>query len=421
MSILDKASFYLPAGAAYKQSEIWAQKPLTDSAKCTFLRDSVSTRTTDCGEVGSVGNAIPAYRYRNSVPFLQLEPSSTNLIPSSEVISSATFDQTTYVNNSVPSPSGLINADFVKENSASGRHIVYYSISATSGSSSVYSFSCFVKSAGRRYVVLSSHRDAKIPSTSLYPSVVFDLQEGTVATVTAQVSAYGIESAGDGWYRIFITNSATGTSNGNWVVSLSNRADLDGSIASGSPVYTGDNTSGIYIFGTQLEVQPAMSSYIKTTGSTATRAQTRIRNANTSLWNNAYGVLYADVYFYGGTSGQTLGIDGGGGRVCRIYINQNGAIQGHYFESATYKANITQSVSVGRHKVAYKFLSGSSALFIDGVKVGTSSQAFNTASFDTLRINELWAAYEYGGVDLYEAAVFDQTLNDDELISLTTL
>lgn len=419
MGIFDKASFYLPAGAAYKQSEIWAARPLTDDAKCNFYRDSVATRRTDCGEAGNVNTAVPAYRYRNGVPFLQLEAQSTNLITNSEDVSTASYDQASYQNNVTVSPAGLINADLIKEGATTDRHIVYYGISSTIGSG-IYSFSCFVKPAGRRYVVLSSHRANYISGTSIYPSVVFDIEEGLVTDVTAEISHYGIESAGDGWYRIFITPNAVSDSNGNWVISLSNTDNLDGTLAYSSPVYGGDNTSGIYLFGSQLEEQGVMSSYIKTSGAAATRDETKIRNTNTNLWNNGSGVLYTDIYWYGGAAGQTLGIDGSSSLV-RIFVNWNGTISAHYFESATYKATTSHVVTEGRHKIAYKYSSGSSALYIDGVKVSSSTGSYSTVSFDTLRINELWGGYEYGSVDLYEAAVFDQTLNDDELKSLTTL
>lgn len=376
MSILDKASFYLPAGAAYKQSEIWAAKPLTDDAKCNFYRDSLATRITDCDEVKTQDNAIPAYRYRDGIPFLQLEQQSTNIIPYYIVgtgwSSSAGCTVTTKY---AVSPEGKINASRIQ--SANSNDYVLESCSVTNGQ--VYTYSIYAKGESGKQIRL--YTDGS----------------GSVNT----------EFTLDGSWQRFSVN-----------VTATNTGSLNAHVLMG---YGSSNPARDFLlWGAQVESGSVPTSLIKTTGSTATRDKTRIRNTNTSLWNNAYGVLYADIYFYGGTSGQTLGIDGGSG-VCRIVVDSSGSIQGHYFESSTYKATTDYTVNVGRHKVAYKFLSGSSALFVDGVKVGTSSQTFNTVSFDTLRINELWGAYDYGGVDLYEAAVFDQTLNDDELISLTTL
>lgn len=402
MSIIDKASFYLPAGAAYKQSELWAQKPLADSAKCTFLRDSVANRITDCGEVKSQGNAVPAYTYRDGVPFLQLEPQSTNLEKNSHGFTGNPSNQfnpnwfdsnVTIANNTVVSPEGKINGHTLTLTTSPFDTYTTYS-SLTNGTN--YTWSCYVK--------LGTATSFCVVPNDTQNWDAFNAQAGAVKRFT---SADGLSTSE--WTRISVTVTANSTGS----VNLHLGAHSNSSIS--------QQTAGtVYIWGIQMEASSVPTSLIKTTGSAATRAQTRARNTNTTLWNNASGVLYADIYWYGGAGGQTIGIDGGSG-VCRIYVNWNGAIQGHYFESSTYKANISGTVGVGRHKIAYKYLSGSSALFIDGVKIGSSTEAFNTVSYDTLRINELWGAYEYGGVDLYEAAVFDQTLSDSELITLTTL
>ena len=402
MSILDKASFYLPPSAAYKQSELWAQKPLADNAKCTFLRNSLSTRTTDCDEVLSVAANVPAYRYRDGIPFLQLEPSSTNLEKNSHGFTGNPSNQfnpnwydnnVTIANNTAASPEGKINAHTLTLTSTSFDTYTTYE-NLTNGTK--YTWSCYVK--------LGTATSFCVVPNDTQNWDAFNAQAGAIKKFT---SADGLSTSE--WTRISISVTANSTGNINMHLGSHSNSSIPQ-----------QDAGTVFIWGIQMEAASVPTSLIKTTGAAATRVETRARNGNTSLWNNAHGVIYADVYFYGGVSGQTIGIDGGSG-VCRVYISQSGLIQGHYFESSTYKANITHTVAVGRHKIAYKYLSGSSALFIDGVKVGTSAQAFNTVAFDTLRINELWGAYEYGGVDLYEAAMFDQTLPDSEIISLTTL
>ena len=405
MGILDKASFYLPAGAAYKQSEIWAAKPLTDDAKCNFYRDSVATRTTDCDEVKTQDTALPAYRYRDGVPFLQLEQQSTNLEKNSHGFTGGGTNYTnpnwyenqiTITNNTVVSPEGKINGHTLALNAVSSPVWDTYTQYTSLTNGTKYTWSCYVKLG-------TATNFCVVPNDSTSWDA-FNAQSGAIKEFT---SADGLSTTE--WTRVSVTFTASSSTKAN--------LHLGGHLNSSINQQT---TGTIYIWGIQMEEGSVPTSLIKTTGSAATRDETKIRNPNTNLWNNASGVLYADIYFYGGGESQLLGLDSGS-VVTRIYVNDTGVIQGHYFESSTYKGNMNHTVDIGRHKIAYKYASGSSKLFIDGVQVGSSSQSFTPQTFTQLRINELWGAYEYGNVDLYEAAVFDQTLNDDELISLTTL
>jgi len=403
MGILDKASFYLPAGAAYKESEIWAARPLTDDAKCNFYRNSTSTRTTDCDEVKTQDTNIPAYRYRDGVPFLQLEQQSTNLEKNSHGFTGGGTNYTnpnwyesqiTITNNTVVSPEGKINGHTLALTAVPFDTYTQYT-GLTNGTT--YTWSCYVK--------LGTATNFCVVPNDTTNWDIFNSQSGAIKEFT---SADGLSTTE--WTRVSVTVAANSTAKINLHLG-----------AHSNSVLTQQTAGTVYIWGIQMEEGSVPTSLIKTTGAAATRDETKIRNPNTNLWNNASGVLYADIYFYGGGESQLLGLDSGGSAVTRIYVNDTGAIQGHYFESSTYKGNMTHTVGIGRHKIAYKYASGSSKLFIDGVQVGSSSDSFTPQTFSHLRINELWGAYEYGNVDLHEAAVFDQTLNDDELISLTTL
>lgn len=402
MGILDKASFYLPAGAAYKQSEIWAARPLTDDAKCNFYRDSVATRTTDCDEVQEVGNAIPAYRYRDGVPFLQLEQQSTNLEKNSHGFTASGSNinplwqenQGSVSNNTVVSPESKINGHTLTL--TGGTNWDFYTRYSSLTNGTKYTWSCYVKlgTATNFCVVPNNTADWN----------AFNSESGAVKRFT---SSDGLSTTE--WTRVSVSFTVDSLS----AINLHLGAHSNSSISA-------QDAGTVYIWGIQLEEGSIPTSLIKTTGAAATRDETKIRNPNTNLWNNASGVLYADIYFYGGGESQLLGLDSGS-HVTRIYVNDTGAIQGHYFESSTYKGNMSHTVGVGRHKIAYKYTSGNHKLYIDGVQVGTSSDTYTPQVFSQLRINELWGAYEYGNVDLHEAAVFDQTLSDAELTSLTTL
>ena len=82
----------------------------------------------------------------------------------------------------------------------------------------------------------------------------------------ASVLNYGIEDWGDGWYRVFITGLAYGSSGGGGPYMVNTATTARGGSV------TGNGTSGLLLFGYQFEAGSTPSSYIPTSGSTVTRA-----------------------------------------------------------------------------------------------------------------------------------------------------
>lgn len=160
--------------------------------------------------------------------------------------------------NAIAAPNDQITADLLVENTAAGNHMVAQSINVTTGT--VYTVSAFAKAAPttRRVQLLVSNTNFGVT-----PSAIFDLATGTITgnnNSTAIITPFP-----NGWYRVTMTTIAA-TSTG------ANSASIRLVDASNANSYTGDGTSGIYLWGAQLEAGSFPTSYIPTTTATATRS-----------------------------------------------------------------------------------------------------------------------------------------------------
>lgn len=81
---------------------------------------------------------------------------------------------------------------------------------------------------------------------------LFDLESGTFITPNSNATSQFAESVGNGWYRIGITYTPTAAFTQTWV----GMAD-----AANQLTFTGDGTSGIYLWGAQVEQSATVSEY----------------------------------------------------------------------------------------------------------------------------------------------------------------
>jgi hypothetical protein len=153
--------------------------------------------------------------------------------------------------NTEIAPDGKLTADKVFENTANASHVIQQNVTT---SAATHSFSCYAKASERAFVQL-------LCTTIANANAFFDLTTGTVGTVGVAATA-SIQAVENGWYRCSIVFAATAASN---IFRLT--LSTDGTTIS----YTGDGTSGIFLWGAQVEAASTPSTYIPTTSAAVTR------------------------------------------------------------------------------------------------------------------------------------------------------
>jgi hypothetical protein len=195
--------------------------------------------------------------------------------------------QTVTTANQITAPNGATTADAVKENSTANFHFINTNTFITLAANTVFTMSVFAKKftvGSQRYLTIRS-------TNNLFNGdflAVFNIDNGTIThTAVSGTGSYissSIQDVGSGWFRCSVTGSLSAGTNVGMYLAISNNS------TSGLPSYTGDNTSGFYLWGAQLEVGAFPTSYI---GPTTTASVTRnadvasMTSTNFSSWYNA--------------------------------------------------------------------------------------------------------------------------------------
>jgi hypothetical protein len=325
-----------------------------------------------------------------------LEPQRSNVATNSETFGAATG--TTIVLNNTASPDGYVSADKLVEDTSTGVHITTMGGSlGGSVDSSVYCVSVFAKASGRTRINIFDNNQASAGTTN------FDISNGVVISGTGKIENYG-----NGWYRCSIFPAKTNSTTSNVQIRL---------IDSGTNVsYTGNGTSGVFLWGKQIEAGAYATSYIPTLGTSVTRvADAASKTGISSLIGQAEGTLFLEFDFVSGVDAN-YGIIYQSAFSTYYYINQqtSGSIFGQI-----QPFGITFSIAKpnGRYKCALAYKSGNSAFFVNGVQVGTT----NTTTFTpaTMDIFSFSVGTETNTNN--QALLFKTRLDNATLQSLTTL
>jgi hypothetical protein len=389
---------------------LYSIKPTSGAGDLDVVRATGATRVNASGLIETVANNVPRIDYTGGgCPSILVEPQRTNLLTYSEEFDDADWEKTnaTVTANDAVAPDGETTADKIVEDSSTGAHYIEQSISHTSGV--VYSVSFFAKADERTAICLQAGTgfNANLGNTGQFVSLITGEPLNSLSGVTVATQLIA------GFWRISITFTAASTATSNIFILLAIGTSVN---------YAGDGTSGIFIWGAQLEEGAYATSYIPTVASTVTRNADLISKTGISdLIGQTEGTLYAEVDLRNAITGTRgiLEIRTSGTQTIALICFSDGNL-GAYIINSTDQFVRSITTVAGTYKLALAYSASSTALYINGVLVGSESTSVNVPPSNDIQLGYRGVLQQLND-RIKAAAILPTRLSNAELAALTTL
>jgi hypothetical protein len=335
---------------------------------------------------------------------LLLEPTRTNLVTQSNQFDTTWNLQNLTVTSNQVGVGGSVDAWKLTPSVISTYHRLTNSV--TGAENLAVTLSVYAKSDGYNFLRISENGSSGDYAT-------FNLLNGSVANNIGLEAK--IEIVGNGWYRCSISIIATPSHRFDMYVMES---------ATIQQPWSGNGTSGVLIYGAQLEAGSYATSYIPTQGGTATRAADACSQTPPSgIIGQTEGTMFIEfdaeedapqnmnlINFNNSTQASVL-----------IAKKTSGELRAQVFAGGSALVDINSAIVSGKTKAAIAYKSGDSVLYVNGVGVSDSSTFTFNGTLSDVIFPSHQAYFNYGHkYSVNQALLFKTRLSNAELEALTS-
>jgi hypothetical protein len=251
---------------AIKSNSTFSTSAISRTPSITLLSSSISNPTTPSG--GTSGGEIPGpimgtglSDVSNSIASMSVDWSVSGMSESTNLqLYGENFNTTPWIKsgltaipNSIIAPDNSINGTKILETTTNSKHTIFQNFVATSGN--IYTQSIYAKADGRSILQIASSNGLS-GNTISYQN--YNLSTGQLAGNNSVTFSNIIYDATTGWCRCIFSDTSVILGTARFVISITNDSN-----ASTTPTYQGIGGSGVYIFGSQVELG-SVSNYIPT-------------------------------------------------------------------------------------------------------------------------------------------------------------